>query len=286
MKKIIALTLGIAAIAATAYFGSHYFSPTQEEPAIFPQVYSVNQVKDELAQANSSTFVFFDCDDTLITADDYLPRTFYLPLSLRLLMLLKHPSLLFKKGEGERLYSLMLEQAPRKLVEPEVVNVIKNLHAQDAHVLGITGMETGRFGIFENLPAWRADMLKDFGVVLCNEFENVTFDNLPLYRNNYPALHNGLICCNQIPKGTLIGAFLDHFKLKPSTIILFDDTHDELVSLQEECAKRNIKAVCYHYKAVSRLYNQQFNLWHTLKQIDHLIEHSSWLPDAAPQPAH
>ncbi|MBY0353571.1 DUF2608 domain-containing protein [Candidatus Babeliales bacterium] len=280
MKKIIALVLGITVIAMAIQFGPGYYS-SPEEPAIFPQIYSINQVQDELAQANSSTFVFFDCDDTLITADDYLPRTFYLPLSLRVLTLLKHPSLLFKNGKGERLYSLMLEQAPRKLVEPEVTNVIKKLHTQGAHVVGITGMETGTYGLIKSTQAWRANMLKDFGVVLCNEFENVTFDTLPTYRNNHPVLYDGLICCNHIPKGTLIGAFLDRFKLKPSTIILFDDTHDELVSLQEECAKRNIRAICYHYKAVSRLYNQKFNVWHSLKQIDHLIEHSAWLPDAA-----
>ncbi|QQR48952.1 DUF2608 domain-containing protein [bacterium] len=278
MKKIVALTLGLVLTTTAIIFGPRYFQ-TPEEPCTFPQVYSINDIQDELAQADSSTFVFFDCDDTLITASDFLPRTFVLPLPLKILTLIKHPSLFLDPKAGENLFSIMLEKAPRKLTEPALADVIKKLHTQGAHVLGITGMETGKFGVIESMPAWRATMLKDFGIVLSNEFENITFDQLPRYRNNAPVLYNGLICCNQQAKGTLIGAFLDHFKLRPSTIVLVDDSHEELVSLQEECTRRHIKAICYHYKATSHAQHKPFRLWHALKQIDHLFEHHAWLAD-------
>ncbi len=278
MKKIILILLGIVTVASI-YMISTRYSASPEEVCLFPQIYSINEVQDQIDQADGNTFVFFDCDDTLISAPDYLPRHFTMPLLFRVLAALKHPRLIYDQAYGEKVFSLMLEKAPRFLVEPAVTTVINKLYKQGAHVLAITGMETGSFGNITSMPEWRANMLKEFGVNLSSEFEDTTFDNLKTYRNNHPALHSGLICCNQRFKSEVIGAFLDHFKLKPETIILFDDSHEELVSLQEECNKRGIKALCYHYKAASHITHQSWNTWSALKQLDYLLEHEQWLAD-------
>ncbi|MBS1988534.1 DUF2608 domain-containing protein [Candidatus Dependentiae bacterium] len=280
MRQIILLSFSIVTLVSI-YIISRHDSTSSEEVCLFPQIYSINEVQDQLNQADDSTFVFFDCDDTLISAQDYLPRHFVMPTLFRVLAALKHRRLIYDRAYGEKVFSLMLEKAPRFLIEPAVTKAINKLYKQGAHVLAITGMETGSFGNIKSMPEWRANMLKEFGVNLSNEFKDTTFDNLKPYRNNYPVLHSGLICCNQRFKSEVIMTFFDHFKLKPETIILFDDSHEELVSLQEECNKRSITALCYHYKAASQIKHQPWSTWQALKQLDYLLEHEQWISDDA-----
>lgn len=245
----------------------------------FPMIDSFGQVQHILDQADATTMVFFDCDETLISAYDYLPRHFVPPLLFRLLAMIRYPRLISDKAYSEQLFSLMLQQAPRFLIEPAVVQIINKLHQQGACVLAITGMQTGSFGVIKSMPVWRANMLNDLGIILTTKFNDVIFDTLPANRNNYPGLFHGLICCNGRAKGEVIGAFLDRLKLKPDTIILFDDTDEELASLNQECAKRGIRSLCFLYTAGSKLQQTPWNICRAFKQLDYLINFQTWISD-------
>ena len=277
MKKLLLSILMLGVFGICFLYFNHQSSV--EELSKYPQVHMFNQTLESLALVDSSTIVFSDCDDTLISSPDYLPATFRIPMSLMILLCLKHPWMLWHKELCGELYSLMLEKAQKILVDPEAVQFFTQLRKQGVHFLGITGMETGSHGLIQNMPAWRVGVLKNFGIPLNNEFENIVFDSLPTYRGNYPELHDGLICCNQISKGKVIGAFLDHFKLKPNIIVLFDDSHDELESLEIECQKRGIKALCFHFKGASKIKYTPWNVWQALKQFEYLMEKRVWLSD-------
>ncbi|MBM3887134.1 DUF2608 domain-containing protein [Candidatus Dependentiae bacterium] len=278
VKKILLLVAGLILLCP----GFFYFSRDNKtvEPCKYPQIHTFAEARESLAMADELTFVFSDCDDTLISSSDYLPAKFSIPTSLTLLLLLKNPRLLWDKKYGESVYSMMLERAPKMLVDPEAAGFFKMLRQQGAHFLAITGMETGSFGLIQSMPAWRAGVLKNFGVPLHNGFENTVFDSLPSYRGNYPELFEGLICCNRMSKGMVIGAFLDCFKLKPMTVVLFDDSHEELESLEVECQKRGIEALCYHFKGASKIQYKPWSIWRAFRQIEHLMKHHEWLSDA------
>ncbi len=228
------------------------------------------------AHCTGKDLIFFDIDDTLITAVDPTARATY-PMSFRLALGLHHPQLLFR-STWEYYYSMFWQQTQRVLIEPAIIYIINTLKGKGCTVLGLTSMETGSYGVIKNFPQWRIDMLNGFGLEFSRGYPDHVFTTLPFYRNNYPILYKGILYCNQQPKGIVAGAFLDAFSVHPRTITFFDDDEENLRSVADACAERNIP---FH----GFLYLRKLDLpgkWdpkRALAQFDYLIQHQKWLPD-------
>lgn len=279
MKKII---IGLTASVVLVFFALYYkksHTASNQEDTHYPQIYAFVEAHAPVKALQGETIVFSDCDDTLISSPDYLPATFVIPTLLETLLVIKHPWLLLHSNCGEEVYSLMLERAPKMLVDDKAPEFFRSLIAEGFPFFAITGMESGCFGLIHHMPAWRCGVLKALGVPLSSELCNTTFYDLPAVKDNYPVFYKGLICCNRIDKGSVIFAFLDFYKLHPDNIVLFDDSIEELASLEQECNKRNIKAVCFHFKGAKNIKRRPQSLWRLYKQIEHLICHKEWLSD-------
>ena len=139
-------------------------------------------------------------------------------------------------------------------------------------------METGSYGVISDMPVWRVEMLKGMGVAFSKMFPNQYFNQLPTYRDNFPMLFDGILCANQRPKGEVLGAFLDTNNVKPSLIIFFDDSRDNLQSVGECCAERSICCILFHYRGAD-IFSDTWDSQAILKQINILVHEKRWVSD-------
>ena len=231
----------------------------------------------DLTTCDAQTLITFDVDDTLITAQDAFGRIDKLPLLFKILAVCYHPSLLSEKT-NEFITSIIFEKASQELTEPTVVDIIHNLQARDYHVIGLTSIESGPWGIIPSIPEWRCDMLASMDINFQDHFSNETFINLPKFQGQYPKFHKGIIFANQDSKGLALGAFIDTSITKPTRVISFDDRLTALHSIAVACKKRNLEFIGYHYVGAD-LHARPFIIKRALFQLNHLITNKIWLPD-------
>lgn len=239
------------------------------------EIYSL----EEMGTIPAGAIIFFDVDDTLISSSDVFARGGHMPLLFKWRIWFTYPEIR-ERENWERLYSLVWTKAPRILIEPKSPQKIKELQERGHMVLGLTSIPTGSLGVIKDVPLWRFEMLKKMGILFSTDFPNHIFNQLPPHKNNYPKLYNGIICTNSVPKGKVVGAFLDTFKLNPAALVLFDDSSKNLRSLEDLCKTRNIPCLLFHYKGAQKLPGK-WNTKQALKQLDALIEKEEWVGDHA-----
>ncbi len=257
------------------YFLTKSFSNNHD----FQKINSFIQATDSFEDADANTLVLFDVDDVLISAYDPLARDSNYPFFFKLMAIIKHPRLLYDTAYVHDLWSIMFDQSKRFIIEPEIIHIIKSLQQRDVEVLGLTSMETGFFGVIQSMPEWRFAMLNNLGVTFTQTYSETYFTTLPAYRNNYPGIYKGIMCCNQQPKGKVLEAFLNKFDVQPKSIIFFDDGQSNLQSVADACKKRNIPYKGYQYLVKPARLPGSWNTWRALKQLDYLIKHKQWLSD-------
>jgi hypothetical protein len=276
-RQFIILSL-VALILATSIF---FVFEKRYKKRSFQQINSFQEALPELKQCEK-TFVLFDIDDVLISTTDKLSAIMgHSPFSLfiKLRAIIRYPQLVFRRN-WEHYYSIMWRQTKWFIIEPDIVEIIHNLKKQNCIVLGLTSMETGSYGVINNFPKWRSIILKNFGLEFSQDFPNTVFDSLPSYRNNYPELYDGFLCCNQQPKGSVLAAFLDHFKVHPAKIIFFDDSIDNLISVEDTCIQRSTLFKGFHYLR-NKKFTDTWDLQRALLQADYLVHQNRWLPDSS-----
>ena len=242
----------------------------------FQKIDSFEQAIPELNQCNDTTLVLFDIDDTLLSTADIF-GTHSLPLLFKLRAILKHPQLLFRKN-WEYYYSIMWQETEWCAIEPDSIIIINQLKDRGCTALGLTSMETGTFGVIENFPEWRSTVLANLGIKFTDSFPNTVFNELLSYRNNYPELYDGILCCNQQSKGSVLAAFLDNFNVQPSKIIFFDDSVENLVSVADICQQKNIPFTGFQYLRANKL-AAKWDTQKALTQLDYLIQYGVWSSD-------
>ncbi|MCX5922864.1 MAG: DUF2608 domain-containing protein [Candidatus Dependentiae bacterium] len=273
-KKTVFIAIIIVALAA---FGIHFLTQKTTTGLNIKEIKSYAQVVGEMATADPQTLILFDTDETLVTSPDVFARDYPLPPSFIIQGILKHPSLLFKKNR-EQLESLIMTHAQRKLIDPLVIELINSLKSKGCTVLVLTQFRTRPYGIVTDPVKNRYEMLKNFGVELSLTYPDFKFTTLPSKGGGYPELHNGILFANELTKGQALEGFLDHFKIRPSKVILFDDMEKNLISVGNLCKKLNIPFQGYLYLA-----KKHFSAWNTkraLLQLDNILEHGKWLSDA------
>lgn len=240
-------------------------------------IQTISSFEEAISQIPSDALILFDIDDTLISSNDFLARGNYFPWWFRVRLLMACPSLCNSRT-WEDAYSLMWSQAPRILLEPNIILKIKELQAKGHTILGLTSMETGAYGVIPNFPDWRFKMLEKMGITFSQDFSNMTFRQLSAYRYNYPQLYQGILCANQQPKGEVLAAFFDSFNLTPRSVVFFDDNIDALQSVGQVCKNRNIHSLLFHYTGAKQLPGS-WNTERAIKQIKLLVEKRGWVSD-------
>jgi len=229
---------------------------------------SFNEV--DFKKISSDTLVIFDVDETLIQPEDVylINENSQEAKKFKTKVLAQHPEI----KDWNALFSIILLEAKRPLLEPYIVDNIQELKNRNIPVIALTAMNTGPLGTIPMLEDWRYNQLKSVGFE--GSFENLIF---PVsIAQGHPAFYKGILAADLQPKGPVLGAFLDYMKWKPKNIIMFDDSKQYLLTVLEECKKRGITFQGYQYK---RAYTKAWDENLVQFQANYLIEHKKWLND-------
>ena len=218
--------------------------------------------------------VIFDVDETLIQPQDaYLTdiemRSFLAEI-FTVKQLIKHHDIDMKRWKY--LASIVIKTAKETLIEPEMLEAIKALQRRGVQVIACTLISTGLFGVIPNMEQWRYENLKSLGFQ--GSYDNVVI-HLPSFKRK-PVFYKGILATDLEKKGPVIGAFLDTMHLQPVSIVMVDDTLDNLNSVLRECTTRGIKFQGYWYKAAQ---TKPSNAPLFEFQINYLIHHEKFLSD-------
>lgn len=253
----------IIAIVALIVGGSYFLLPRT--------TYSVKELTsyadlDTQSLACPGTLILFDVDDTIITMRDRFDFT----LLFRLRVLWNFPQFIYA-SKWEQVYSKLWQQAQFMLVEPIEVSLIENLKSRGCVVLGLTSMESGAYGVIDNMSEWRFNTLADLGIEFSQQFGNYTFTNLVSYRNTYPVLYKGILCANQQSKGDVLRAFLEFSGLMPKKIVFFEDSMTNLQSVGAVGDKLGISVELYHYTGAEK-FEKENSSDRVLEQIARFVK--------------
>ncbi len=232
----------------------------------YPYISLQSFKESNFSKCDKNTLILFDMDDTLTSSVDPLPLLKTSDWKFRLQATLQHPSLLLKKYK-ENCWSAVLMNAPRFVIEPDVIPLISQLKNKDVVVMALTSLPSGTFGQIADLPHWRYNTVKNMGITFSQKFPDTQFPHL----KNNPVLYKGILCAGKIPKGDFLTAFLDHIRWTPKQVIFFDDNVQCLQSVGEACTKRQIPFTLYHYHRGETLFKTTWNKKVALQQLDILI---------------
>jgi hypothetical protein len=233
-----------------------------------------------LKTANKDTLVIFDVDDVLI-----MPTTqiFQRPTNDKILKELFSDlkSRLGNKRE-ELLYSLILLQEPSKLVDPNILSLIKDLQTKGVPVLGLTALSTGSMGKILFLEDWRIQTLNDLGINLNRYWIDVSpkkfLESNIKDPNRPPAFKKGVLFSSKTPKGKVLKYFLQYVNFTPKKIIFIDDWRENLVSVEKFCKERGIEFIGFEYSGAYRR-DESLNEARARLQFKILENEQKWLSD-------
>lgn len=219
---------------------------------------------------DDNTLVLFDVDETLVQPEDVYLINEHTEAgkNFRQNFLKQYP----KFKDWKQIEGIVLKEARRPLIEPDIVKKINLLKKNKVKVMALTGMNTGEYWPYDKLEQWRYEHLKGLGFQ--GSFDEISFEVKGFKRK--PVLFKGIIATDLEEKGDVLGAVLDKLNYSPNKIIMFDDTLGDLKSVASECKKRGISFKGYNYKgAIFKEWDQNLIQF----QADYLIQNKKWLND-------
>ncbi|MBN9543309.1 MAG: DUF2608 domain-containing protein [Alphaproteobacteria bacterium] len=237
------------------------------KPHQVTEIYSFKEANFDLPK---NTLVIFDVDETLIQPlDSYLINEHTKQgKEFRNHLIKSHPEV----KDWDYLVSIILRDAKRPLIEPCIVYIINNIKSKDLKFIALTGMNTGRLGMYSELAEWRYEHLKSLG------FQGSFGDKVIKFKadNRNPIFFKGILATDLTPKGPVLIKFLKEIDYYPKAIVMFDDDLEHIKSVSDACKKLGINFMAYHYKgAKSKAWNQNIINY----QTEYLIKHKKWLSD-------
>lgn len=241
------------------------------------EIYTMAEAQDILDKADEQTLVLYDVDEVLIVPHDkiHLPKFFMVNPGKAL-------KLAFEQKVGyqlEDIWSIVLHQAVRTLTEPEIVNTIKNLQLRQVKALGLTKMRSGRLGRIPSLAEYRFNQLKNLGIDFHPSYKHtIEFRQFPGPYEGFPLMYKGIILTNELPKGLILGAFIDYLDITPTRVIFFDDNFENVISVSDEMRKRGIEFYGFHYRRAEVIV-EELDCAVAQFQLDYLCDHEIWLSE-------
>lgn len=241
------------------------------------EIYSMREAQDILDRADERTLVLYDVDETLIAPTDkiHLPHYFKVDPARSL-------KIEFEKRVGDRIeyvWSKVLLQARRELIEPNIVRIIADFQARGVMTLGLTKMRSESFGIIDSLAEYRFNQLYKLGIDFRLSYAHrIEFKQFVSQYGTHPILYNGIIMTGDLSKGPILRAFIDCLDCPPALVIIFDDALENCIDMYEAMCERGIECHAYHYRA-AELVSGELDCAVAQFQLDYLYEHEVWLSE-------
>jgi hypothetical protein len=231
-----------------------------------------------LSTAPPETLVCFDIDDVLIVPKDSILRS---RQRGRLEKYTKKIASRMSKEEFERLMSTIWINHEVLVVDSQIVEMIRTLSDRKMRALAVTNTESGCFGHIPKIEEWNVRRLQKFGIDFSGFFPGVgtlCFDTMKSkFPHRFPVYHCGVIHTCAVPKGAVLGTFLERTGFRPSTIIFVDDKRSNLETVETLCAIKEIPFIGFHYIAVEGLPCEPLDEPLIAFQMDTLEKEGVWL---------
>ncbi|MCH9626547.1 MAG: hypothetical protein S4CHLAM2_01690 [Chlamydiales bacterium] len=242
------------------------------------QTDSFERLEQSLSDFNTRDLVLFDCEKTLLSADDALLQSCG-KKCLRARLVAQNPSL--SPSKVEALISLVLLQRKVSFVDPQALKIIKQLQNRGIRVFVLTTMRTGSYGYIPQTEQWRLQELSALGYDFRAAFPKIHRLDFQTRRSCPcpPVFVDGLLCSGSLSKGEALSAFFKKTGLRPRRLIFVDNAADHHKSVEKEARRLKIPYLGYHYTG-ALVQEKEVDEEIAAFQIRYLIENALWLSDA------
>jgi Protein of unknown function (DUF2608). len=224
---------------------------------------SIQEVQSIFAPATRETLFIFDVDDVILEPTEPSEQTRF---HAKLKPIHKNFQAFMKAHLDPELFtSKCLLKHKIQPVEQTLLDTILALQKRNIKVIALTKLHTGKFGLIERLEDMRYKQLLSLGLDLSLSFghQDIRFDELQktphatkyTARNktkpNPAVFYNGILSTGSFTKGTVLKAFLEKMRFRPTQIYFFDDKMKNVTSVMQEMKPLGIKCKAFVYKAAT-----------------------------------
>jgi hypothetical protein len=244
---------------------------------------SINEIETVLKELDSDALVVLDIDEVILTDQDAILRPEGDPLKFKIFNEYFSGAKNQKQmDEIQKILSLPLILAEKKLVEPEIAQVIRSLQKRKIKVIGLTSSPTQSFGEIEDCEKWRLEQVRLFGIHFNRSFPSLTrfllsemsFDQIPP-----PVYNQGILFTEGFSKADVLISFMRKMNVKPSKIVFIDDIYRNVKQMDTKLTLKNIPHKAYHYQRVRNGEPTSLNERIARFQFEYLFKHKKWLND-------
>jgi len=210
------------------------------------KIYSFDDAKNVLEKATAKTVVVFDVDETLLLKEWPLLHDRNSEKDV-VKNFLEDPLYQCKISHDEM--KKIIFEAPEKLIEPDIVKIIKNFQEKNIFVIALTSRATGDCGLLKSLEEKLYQILKKFDIDFSASFpikDPFVFDGDLLFYKGIGFVPRKINGEEKKDKGIVLMKLLEKANIVPEHIIFFDDNYlnlkkvNEAIMLYNKNQKNNI----------------------------------------------
>ena len=261
MIKIISIIIGL-------------FIPITSISGIIYEVYDLKHFEQSIEALDQHALVLLDIDYTVLSPADNSLK----PCGKKLRVKYLH-GLELKRREW--LQSIIALDGKEMLLDEKFPALIRKMQEKKVQVIGFTALETGKYGKIDKLADWRLKQLKRFSIDFSFAFKELNptvFSHFSPYNDSYPIFKNGVLFTNRHAKGAMFRAFIERRNLKPKTVVMVDDSRENLMGVETEAQALGLPFIGFYYRAAEVL-RFPFDEGLGNFQFQYLIENERWLSE-------
>ncbi|AFE50004.1 DUF2608 domain-containing protein [Rickettsia prowazekii] len=240
------------------------------------KVHDFKEVIRAIDQTDNTSLVLFDIDEVIVM-DSHESR---LTHDYRKELMENIEARLTRK-ECELLLSIILKTKKARFVNSDIIKIFALLKAKNIPAMGLTKLPTGKFGIIEDMIAWRMHELTELKVNF-QEFSPLK-DEIIIedYNAGYgkPTLKDGIIYTAEYDKGIVFEYVLSKTNYYPQSIIFIDDIEENLLSLQKTCNKLKINYQGFEFTGSAIITEPKLDAQLEKIRFEILEKEYKWLTD-------
>lgn len=244
-------------------------------PSIVIETKSFQSMSAKLSACAKDAIILVDVDNTIITPKSMLFRSSS-PYKNIVddIKADKYPFL-----DTEKIVSQWRTERQSMLVDDAWPELIKQLHALAVPIFAFTHMGTGRYGVIDSLEQWRYNELKSYNVTFTEEFLGESEMTLMPHIHQMcggAIFYKGIFMTGDYNKVLVLLKILELHK--PSHVVVVDDLHDNVTSLQQVCLEKSVPYTGIVFRGVDKISGTPDEKVASV-QKKYLLEQGKWLED-------
>jgi hypothetical protein len=241
------------------------------------QTNSLTEVKSLLdKEVDQETLVIFDVDDVLIAPTDEFAIAD--PIRKKLSKELKQK---YDREKYQTLLSDFFIKRTVRLVNPGIIDLLRNLKIQNIPTTALTGWWTGKFGNILAMEELRFKGLNDVNISFVGMSPFKKQMQFPALKTKVgvPIVKNGIILTALADKGDALLAVLDKEKFHFKKIIFIDDDLAQVETVKKACQKIGVNIIGIHYTEAKLIPLPKLNEEMEKLRFEILEKEHIWLSD-------